>query len=174
MVEKLNRIGFTTLALDLRGHGDSSYDANGRDNAIRVINCDPVLFNAMYLDAAAADLRLEKEMDVSSQKIALVGASVGCSVALHAVTSGKAGVYAVVVMTPGANYLGVPTMEHIKSWPGIPLLLMSSKVEKNRGAAQIYNDLKEKGAELHLIDQTSIHGTNMLEKVPGVEEFITN
>ncbi len=77
-------------------------------------------------------------------------------------------------MTPGANYLGVPTMEHIKSWPGIPLLIMAGKEEKDRGAVQIYNTLKEKGAELHLIDQPSIHGTNMLGKVPGVEEFISD
>ncbi len=65
LVEKLNRVGLTTLALDLRGHGNSRYDANGRDDAIRVINRDPLFFNAMYLDAAAAVLRLAEEMDVS-------------------------------------------------------------------------------------------------------------
>jgi len=60
-VEKLNKAGFTTLALDLRGHGDSRYDAAGRDDARRVIRRDPLLFNAMYLDAAAATAWLGKK-----------------------------------------------------------------------------------------------------------------
>jgi pimeloyl-ACP methyl ester carboxylesterase len=173
LVDTLNRAGFTTLSLDLRGHGESRYDANGRDDSQRVIARDPVLFNVMYLDAAAAALRLEKETGVKPQRIALIGASVGCSVALQAVASGTVKTYAVVVMTPGSNYLGIPTMEQLKTWPGTPLLILSSEEEKGRGAKPIYDALQGKGAELRLFSETSIHGTTMFGEVPGVEELIT-
>jgi len=174
LVKQLNRTGFTTLALDLRGHGESRYDADGRDDGNRVINRDPALFNAMYLDAAAAAVRLVQNMQIKTERIALVGASVGCSVALHAVAKGSVRAGAVVVMTPGSNYLGISTMKHIKTWPGTPLLILSSEEEKERGAEEIYAALNGKGAELHLFSETAIHGTNMLGKVPGVEELISN
>ncbi len=174
LVQVLNQAGFTTLALDLRGHGESRYDADGGDDGQRVTSRDPALFNAMYLDAAAAVSRLAREMNLNEQRMALVGASVGCSVALQAVAMGAARVDAVVVMTPGSNYLGVPTMKHIKSWPGTPLLILSSEEEKDRGAEEIYAALREKGAELHLFSEMSIHGTDMFGKVSGVEELISN
>jgi pimeloyl-ACP methyl ester carboxylesterase len=174
LVKQLNRTGFTTLALDLRGHGESRYDADGRDDGNRVISRDPALFNAMYLDAAAAAVWLVQNMQIKTERIALVGASVGCSVALHAVAKGSVRTGAVVVMTPGSNYLGVATMKQIASWPGTPLLILSSEEEKDRGAEQIYAALSKKGAELHLFPETSIHGTNMFGKVAGVEELIGN
>ena len=174
LVEKLNNAGFTTLAIDLRGHGDSRYDAAGRDDGRRVISRDPILFNAMYLDAAAATAWLEKKMHITTQRTALVGASVGCSVALQAVANGAVNAYAVVVMTPGSNYLGIATMKQITSWPVTPLLILSSEEEKGRGAEQIHVALAQKGAELRLFPQTQIHGTNMFGEVAGVEDLITD
>ncbi len=173
LVQVLNRAGFTTLAMDMRGHGESRYDANGGDDERRVLDRDSTLFNAMYLDAAAATAWLGKNLSIKAERIALVGASVGCSVALQAVATGSVRAYAVVVMTPGSNYLGVPTMEQITSWPGTPLLILSSEEEKERGAEQIYAALLGKGAQLRLFQQTSIHGTNMFGRVVGVEELIS-
>jgi len=112
-------------------------------------------------------------MEPQLTKIVLVGASVGCSVAVHAVTSSSVKVDAVVLMTPGEKFLGIPTMDHIKSWPGIPLLILSSEEEQERGAAAIYKKLQNNGAELKLFPQTDIHGTNMFGQVDKVEEFIT-
>ncbi len=174
LVEKLNEAGFTTLALDLRGHGDSRYDADGRDDERRVISRDPTLFNAMYLDAAAATSWLGKNMHIKAERMALVGASVGCSVALQAVAGGAVKAYAVVVMTPGSNYLGIATLKQIISWPDTPLLILSSEEEKDRGAGQIYAALAKKGAELRLFPQTQVHGTTMFGKVAGVEDLITD
>lgn len=173
LVQVLNQAGFTTLALDLRGHGESRYDADGGDDGQRVAGRDAALFHAMYLDAAAAASFLAKNRHINPDKIALVGASVGCSVALQAIATGAAKVYAAVVMTPGSNYLGISTMKHIKTWPGMPLLILSSEEEKERGAEEIYAALNGKGAELHLFSETAIHGTNMFGRVAGVEELIS-
>lgn len=172
LVSRLNRAGFTTLALDLRGHGESRLTADGRDDGLRVQRRDSTLFNAMDLDAAAAVTWLSQSMQVHAENIALVGASVGCSVALKAVSNGQVRAGAVVVMTPGSGYLGVPTMDHITTWPGTPLLILSSEEEKERGAVQIYAVLSQKGAELQLFSETSIHGTNMFGRVRDVDNLI--
>jgi len=78
------------------------------------------------------------------------------------------------VMTPGKDYLGVPTMKHIENWPGIPLLILSSREELERGASAIYARLKNSGATLKVFEEEDIHGTNMFGEVDGVEELITN
>ena len=173
LTRALTAAGFTCLALDLRGHGDSRFAADGSDDGARVLQRDPTLFTAMYQDVAAADQWL-RDNKPELTKLALIGASVGCSVAVHAITSKAVKADAAVLMTPGKNYLGVPTMVHIRQWPDIPLLILSSEEEKERGAVALYQAVKNKEAVLKLFPQTSIHGTNMLDNVPGVEAFISD
>lgn len=172
LVQQLTTAGFTCLSLDLRGHGQSRFEAEGSDDEKRVLGRDPVFFNTMYLDVVAADIWLRNRQPQLKQRV-LVGASVGCSVAVHAVTGSSIKVDAVVLMTPGEYYLGIPTMDHIKTWPGIPLLILSSEEGQGRGAAAIYKQLQNNGAELKLFPQIDIHGTNMFGKVDKVGEFIT-
>ncbi len=173
LVRKLTAAGFTCLSLDLRGHGQSRYDAGGHDDEQKVTSRDPKFFNTMYLDVLAANGWLRTAAP-QVKKIMLVGASVGCSVAVQAVTVGNVQAAAVVLMTPGKNYLGIPTMEHIAHWPGTPLLILSSEEEQGRGAAALFERLQTSGAELQIYPQTGIHGTNMFGKVGGVEQFIVN
>jgi len=173
LVQQLTAAGFTCLSLDLRGHGQSRYGADGSDDEQKVLARDPKFFNAMYLDVAAAD-RWLRNAEPQLEKMVVIGASVGCSVAVHAIAGGAVRADAVVLMTPGKNYLGVPTMGHITTWSPIPLLILSSEEEQERGAAAIYKQLQNSGAELKLFPQTDIHGTNMFGRVDKVEEFITH
>lgn len=171
LVKEFDQLGLVSLAIDMRGHGQSSMGPNG-DESIRVLQRDPALFNSMHLDAEAAVSFLINT--VGCRKIALVGASVGCSVAIDSAVRGRVPLTALVVMTPGSNYLGVPTGEHIKKWPGLPLLILSSEEEKGRGAALIHEKLNKKGAELVVFPQKDIHGTHMFGEVEGVELRIGN
>lgn len=173
LVRQMSAAGLTSLALDLRGHGQSRYGADGSDGEVQVIGRDPRFFNSMYLDVVAADAWLRAK-GPKLRKIMLVGASVGCSVAVQAVTQGGVQAAAVVLMTPGKNYLGIPTMAHVEKWPGTPLLILSSEEEQQRGAAALFKLLQARGAELQLYSQANIHGTNMFGKVDGVEQFIVN
>jgi len=173
LLKVLNERGITTLALDLRGHGDSRTAPDGTDLSRLVAARDPDLFNRMHLDAEAA-IRYLSGQGVAAERIGLVGASVGCSVALDTITRGEVSVRAAVVMTPGRDYLGIPTMAQIENWPGIPLLILSSEEELERGAGPISRQLQGKGAELRIFAGEGIHGTNMFGEVPGVEEMIAD
>ena len=173
LVAELDRQGLVSLAIDMRGHGESRIGPDGKDDSIRVTNRDPALFNAMHLDAEAAVRYLTGQ--AGCRKIGLVGASVGCSVAIDTAVRGQVPVQAVVVMTPGSDYLGIPTLQQSTGWPGdLPLLILSSREEKDRGAEAIFRQLAKQGAELVIFDQTDIHGTNMFGRVDKVAERIVN
>lgn len=165
--------GIASLAIDMRGHGESKHGPDGQDDSLRVDGRDPVLFRRMHLDAEEA-VRALRAQGKPDRRIGLVGASVGCSVALQVVAAGVVPIRAVVLMTPGKAYLGLDSMADIRKWPvsGLPLLIVSSRAEAPKGALAIHQQLQGKGAELKLFDQEEIHGTNMFGEVDGVEERI--
>ncbi len=172
LVRELDRQGFLSLAIDLRGHGDSRISPTGRDDSARVNNRDIVFFSQMYRDAEAAVRFLVDRQGVDPDKIGMIGASVGCSVLFDAVGRRTFRIRAAVVMTPGRDYLGIPTMAHIMKWPDVPLLILCSKEELYRGAADIFRKLRKRGAALRVYDKKNIHGTNMFGKVEGIDKMI--
>ncbi len=173
LVEQLSARGITSLAIDMRGHGESRLDPAGNDDAARVQAKDFAFFNRMHQDAEAA-VRYLIDQGLDPGQVGLVGASVGCSVAIHTVSARMEPVAAVVLMTPGKEYLGIPTMDHIKNWPGKPLLILTSSEEQQRGAAAIYDQLKDNGATLRVFEEEDIHGTNMFGEVDNVEKLIAD
>jgi len=164
--------GCALLAIDLRGHGDSALQGDD-DLSLRVKARDAELFGAMHLDAEAAIKWVRTKKRTPRGRIALVGASVGCSVAIHAATKKPLDIAAVVVLTPGENYLGVPTLEHAKRWyKTLPLHILSSAEERGRGADAVQAALATRGSELSIVPGTGVHGTRMFGKVEGIEDRI--
>ena len=173
LIKELSVHGISSLAIDMRGHGESRINPEGKNDSNRVLGRDAKFFSKMHLDAEAA-VRYLVGHGVDPDQIGLVGASVGCSVAVHTVSVGKVPVSAVVLMTPGMKYLGVPTMDHIRKWPSKPMFILTSEEEEARGAAPIYAKLKDKGASLKVFQEEDIHGTNMFGDVEDVETIITD
>jgi dienelactone hydrolase len=183
MVRPVTDRGMALLVLDLRGHGDSAKQG-GEDLGKRVEARDAALFNAMHADVEAAIAWLGKEKKTPPGRLALLGASVGCSVAIDTAVRNPDGVAAVACLTPGKDYLGVPTMEHVEKWPrGKPLLLVSSEAEADRGAGPIAARLDGRGAELRTVvdpgaaaakEPVSLHGTDMFGRVPDVEDNLAD
>ncbi len=163
--------GYHFLAVDFRGYGGSRVQKEV-DLGLRVKERDPLLFQAMWQDAMAGVKFLREVADCPAGRIGLVGASVGCSIAIDTtLRDGK--VAGVCTLTPGKNYLGVPTMNHINSWGDTPLLLLSSEEEADGGARPIAEALKGKpGVDLRIVPGEKIHGTFMFGKVEGIERRI--
>ncbi len=165
------------LAIDMRGHGDSTVGINGEDLSIRVRDRDELLFNSMWQDATAAvDWLVSKGH--RKDRIAILGASVGCSVAIDAVRRDPE-LRVVGVLTPGTKYLGVGTLAHLENWDNRSLLIVSSEEEWENGAKQISEKIEkvhgENDAEdLHEVWRLQgtgreVHGTRMLGRVEGIE-----
>jgi len=169
LLRPLKEKGFNVLVLDLRGHGESAPDLKGRAKAR-----DDSLFNAMHLDVEAAFRFLEKEQGLDPTRIGLVGASVGCSVAVDTTVRNPANVRAVVLLTPGSKYLGVPTLTHLKAWPGTRVFTFTSTEEHEKSKAVMDALAPFHGSNHLVLPGQRIHGTMMFGQVPAIEETIAN
>ena len=170
--------GLHFLALDLRGYGGSK-SQGGKDLSEAVKKRDSQLFQAMWQDALAGVKFLRDEAKCDPKRIGLVGASVGCSVAIDATIRRGSEIAAVAALTPGKDYLGVPTMDHVRTWKEQPLLLLSSEKEADGGARPIAAELKKR-PEITLAivaadgKDDDVHGTMMFGKVEGIEDRLAS
>jgi pimeloyl-ACP methyl ester carboxylesterase len=136
---------------------------------------DSRVFQAMDRDVAAAYLWLATQPGADLTRFVLVGASVGCSVALDYAAHDRS-VDAVVCLTPGTNYLGINSIRDAEKYGNRPVLLLASEPER-KASAELSRILK--GAQLVVVpgppaaDPTALHGTRMFGKVPGIEHRIT-
>ena len=167
LVAPLHEAGFAVLAIDLRGHGESVKPAK-RNLAHQVEERNPAIFNAMHQDVAAAVKWVRAQSNIDPKKVVLVGASVGCSVALDYASRAK--VDAVVCMTPGTAYLGVDSLADIRKTRATSILLFATKDERES------TDKLAKAADnakAEIVAPGRIHGTRMFGKVVGIERRIT-
>jgi pimeloyl-ACP methyl ester carboxylesterase len=181
LVAHLRARGIEVIAVDLRGHGGSAKQG-AIDHSGRVQKRDPKLFAEMHRDAIAAVRYLVKQGKCDSKRIALVGASVGCSVAIDTARRYPGETAAVACMTPGAAYLGLDSLEHAKTFPaGEPLLLLTHASEADGGANAlsaavagsslvVYDTAKPKDAA----EENWAHGTKMFGRIPLVEQTLAS
>lgn len=167
LIPHLKREGFAVLALDMRGHGQSKGPADMKMPK-RVKDRDPRLFNAMWQDVEAGYRFLSEQEGLDLSRFAIVGASVGCSVALNYMQRDPS-VDVVVCLTPGTSYLGTDSVSDIKACGNRPILLTSS--EEERAAADALAVLNH-GATVKIVPGSKIHGTRMFGKVPELERQI--
>ncbi len=168
LVSVLEDAGFAIMAIDLRGHGES-LKPEDRKLEKRVRDRDPVLFRAMHRDVFGAYRWLQQRPEVDLSRLAIVGASVGCSVALDYAVRDKS-VDTIVLMTPGEKYLGVDSIEDIKQFGRRPVLMLTSEEERPNGTQALSELAKQ--SEVKTYTKTGIHGTRMFGKVPGVRHYI--
>ena len=168
LVSVLQDAGFAIMAIDMRGHGESIKPEDRKlEKCVR--DRDPVLFRAMHRDVFGAYRWLQQRPEVDLSRLGIVGASVGCSVALDYAVRDKS-VDTIVLMTPGENYLGVDSIEDIKQYGQRAVLMLTSEEERSQGTQALSELAKQ--AELKTYAKTGIHGTRMFGKVPGVRHYI--
>ncbi len=170
----LEMAGFAIARIDLRGHGESQGDPEMK-LAEKVSSRDTQLFDSMKRDVEAVVGWLSARPEVDSSHLSLLGASVGCSVALDYAREHDS-VRAVVLMSPGTRYLGLDSLTHIAQYQKGALLMLTSKQEQARGFHELVKVARNTGVELQtrIFEQDGIHGTQMFGQVAGVEELIAS
>lgn len=172
LAPQLHAAGFAVLAIDLRGHGGSVGPPEMK-LAERVNQKDRKLFGAMDKDVEAGYLWLLEQPQVDPARVAIVGASVGSSVALDYSARDRS-VDAVVCLTPGTDYVGIDAGACIEKYGSRPLLLMASEPEK--GSAErlvgLCPEAKLKVYPSGGSDRMALHGTRLLGRGLGVEKDI--
>lgn len=165
---KLAAAGFNVLALDSRGHGDSTKH-NGETR--RHADFDDETHKSSVLDVAAAkDFLAEKGADTS--KLVIVGASIGANFALN-YGADDPDVRAVVLLSPGLNYHGVETAAAMAKYRGRPAYLVAS--DEDKYSADSVGKLHEIAADATLkIFSNAGHGTRIFDAEPSFEDALVD
>ncbi len=144
----LQKNGFNVIAMDTRGHGQST----GNWEAFTTED-----FQKMTLDVATAKSVLEsKQADV--KRLIVIGASIGANTALNYAVNDP-DVQTVVLLSPGLEYKGVNTEGTINLFQK-PLLIVASKDDKYSADSSEMLASKNKNAKLVLYEAAG-HGTSM-------------
>ena len=167
LVPKLHDAGFAVLAIDLRGHGESTQPSSMQLRR-RVEQRDTTVFRDMHKDIAAAYVWLAEKPNVDLSQWGLVGASVGCSVALDYAARDRS-VDGVVCLTPGEKYIGVDSIEDIKQIAGRSILLLATEGERKAG--DVLGGANP-NATVRVVGPGVVHGTQMFGRVEGIEDRI--
>jgi len=169
MQTKLTEKGFSSLALDLRGHGES-VSKNGREIYWRAFSDKE--FRKMTLDVEAAYRFLLKHEGFAPQRIFIMGASIGANLALR-FGAGEKNLGGVLSLSPGLDYRGVETEDAARSYQDRPVFYAASRGDLS--SYETIHYLARFAPNRTLVDlEGEAHGTEMLERDSYLNERILN
>ena len=176
LVPALERKGFTVLALDQRGQGESKTQKTA--NGVRRLDVQELPRGAVgaVVKAGPADVAAALELlavrGVETDRVVLVGASYGCTVSLLAAAATKS-VRAVALLSPGTDYFGVDVLPAARSFAGALFAIAAEDdpVKSSPVSARTLAKVHE-GPEELVIHPTGGHGTALLESHPDLADAI--
>ncbi len=148
---------FSYLAIDLRGHGEST-SQNGE--TINWKNFSGEDFNNMVLDVAAAVDYLRSRKDIDPGRIAIIGASIGANVAINYAAQDPK-IKAVALLSAGRNYKGVATFDAMQKYGDRPVFLAASKEDIPAGLNIRGLAKRARGTKVVKLFPGNLHGTRM-------------
>lgn len=155
----LQNNGFTTLAIDLRGHGISD---------LEYTNFTDADWQKLVLDVQAGIDYLDKN---GYQRIGVVGASIGANAALKQAIQDKR-IDALVLLSPGENYHSLTTLD-IAQFYKMPVMIVAALDDKDAAVAatKLYNVIGTAQPNLKIYQEGG-HGTDILKNVDSADTTI--
>jgi pimeloyl-ACP methyl ester carboxylesterase len=179
LVPDLAAAGFTILAIDQRAHGRSTTRTGpDGDSTVTVSEIPRTAFGevvrAGVKDVVAARSFLAAQ-GLTTDRIALVGASYGCSVSLLSATTID-GVRAVVLLSPGTAYFGVNVVDQARRFSGSLLAVAADDDPQAAAAARRLVEVHG-GNDNLIVYPSGGHGTRLFGPRPDLRkrivEFLT-
>jgi dienelactone hydrolase len=144
--------GVGALAVDFRGHGESTGQVGG---------AAALDYTSLILDVKAARRYLATRGDVQQSRVGLGGASLGANVAaLHA--AGDPSIASLALLSPSLDYRGLRIEQAMRQYGARPALLVGS--DDDPYAARSVRELEKAGGGVRepIILNRAGHGTLML------------
>lgn len=182
IMDKLLKAHMSGLAIDMRGHGESTEIVGAEDGgetatgdlAARVEERDKDVFEDMFNDVAAAYTWAAKDDRVDLSRFGIVGASVGCTVAL-AYAAKDSSVDAILCLSPGEKYMGIRSTTDIKRLEGRKILLVTNPEERpDADALKKANESAEVTVKIGRDGERDLHGTRMFGAVDDIEDVVVS
>jgi len=153
----IQKNGYAALAIDLRGHGEST-DMNGNRLDYREFRDEEHRGSMNDIDSAIEFLAGQDGVDIS--RIAIAGASIGANLALWQASIDK-DVRQLMLLSPGLNYRGIHANELAISFTG-PVYIMASEGDSYAADSSMKLSGIFLGETKLEILRGNLHGTNML------------
>ena len=165
---KLREKGYQSLAIDLRGHGDSIIK---NDTRIDYLKFNDQEQQDKRLDVESSLLYLEKQ-GIDLKKIGIIGASIGANLAIEYLFK-KIFIKTAILLSPGLDYRGIKTIEiakNIKPNKSIFIVVSEEDEYSFTSSKKLYNTINcNKKIEIY---RDAGHGTTMLFKEKELDENI--
>ncbi|MFC1521722.1 alpha/beta hydrolase [Elusimicrobiota bacterium] len=152
---KLHSLGFGTLALDLRAHGESLLGPDGNETDFHTYDFKNKWTDAKK-DIEAAIVFLEKNK-IPRSRIGVMGASIGANIASQ-VTLGKSKASWIILLSAARTYRGVPLSSEI-SFLSILLAASPRDIYAFRSSLEFMKKIKN----ANFIQAVKGHGVEMFK-----------
>lgn len=171
LAERFQNLGYESIAIDLRGHGESDGGLKG------YLNFSDVEHQKSILDLEATVDYLIESRGATPDKISFIGASIGANLSLQYISE-RSEFKTAILLSPGLNYRGIKTEPLVKNLKaGQKVFFVSSRddpnaennVEENQKLYGLVPNGVEKEIKTYDIGG---HGTDILEKQPELMSFI--
>jgi alpha-beta hydrolase superfamily lysophospholipase len=177
LAKTLQSVGYGSVAIDLRGHGESD---GGPDGYNKFSDGD---HPKSILDLEAAVDYLIKEKGATLNKIVFIGASIGANLSLEYISNpafGGGEAKTAILLSPGLNYRSIKTEPMVKNLMGDQKVFFVSAKDDTRSGGnnnaeevQKLYDLTPGGVEKkNQIYETGGHGTDILKNQPELASLI--
>jgi pimeloyl-ACP methyl ester carboxylesterase len=168
----LSRKGIASLAIDLRGHGDSVKTTDGFTLNYKEFTEEDHLTT---IDDVRAALDWVRKRGVDMSRIVLVGASIGANIALNELTD-EPHIAGAVLLSPGENYHGFEGMEDVGYvLPDHQLVIVSAEDDPESFGVSRRMYAEACCTKKSFVPYTAGgHGTNLLKSDPSLAEKIAD
>lgn len=167
LAARLSASGVATLAVDLRGHGQSTSE----ESRNRMKDRDPLLFEEMQRDLRAAYDWLATQEEIDRARFTIIGAEAGAAVALRYAARDRS-VDALVLLTPPLEGLGMDSRSDVAKVKGRAILLVAADEPEQRRAVETLGTLTD-GTSHHLVP-TSGRGAELLSGSSELESRVAD
>lgn len=172
LAQRLQNLGYESLAIDLRGHGESDGGPNG------FTQFSDSEHQKSIFDLEASVDYLIKNRGAVAEKISFIGASIGANLSLQYISEHPEYKTA-ILLSAGLNYKGIKTEPMVKKLKvGQKILFVGAKDDERSGGNNVemnqkLYDLTPAGIEKKIqIYDSGGHGTDILKNQPELMNLI--
>lgn len=174
LAQKLREAGFQSLAIDLRGHGESRQQG---DKILNYRNFSDSEHQFSKIDIAEA-VKFLNEQGIELKNISIIGASIGANLALDFAAEHNE-IKAVVLLSPGLNYRGFLAELSAKNLRGdkgqVIFITAAIGDEYSADSVKKLSEMIPAGVKKEVkILEGRAHGTDMFKKIAFLEDEIIN
>lgn len=172
--EYLSNLNYGSMAIDLRGHGESSSGPNG------YLEFEDEEHQKSILDLDSAIKYIINEERTTPDRVVIVGASIGANLALKYISENKE-FKKVVLLSPGINYRGIKAEQLAKLLDDSQKVLLVGAKDDEKSGGNIVGQIQKIESvipvgvkrEVKIYDEGG-HGTDILNGHSELKELIAN